>query len=294
MVNQMAAEQDTHCLFVGLQRGVEEVFKRSLSYLGNLTAGEIDNKRLNPQELYEDKDFNRRIFAAYERYQQFADNITIIEGAAAGNLARINQIIMEKREEQRSAGPRGGSFILVVDSLQLLVSIMRANWVERTLEGENLAMRELARWDVESLTSKLKAMARELDITVLATNELYSNNRALTTDGGTIDPVIQELYNQTQFADTVMVLTKLGASLLNLRDWMRSNYSGTPKEPMIPQVEKRLQKLEDDYRQTQQFQQMKSEFTVLDVVKNRSGPRDKVLFAYHKPTSHFEPIDYHT
>lgn len=293
MVNQMAAEQNTQCLFVGLQRGVEEVFKRSLSYLGNLTASEIDNKRQNPQELYEDKDFNRRIFAAYERYQQFADNITIIEGAAAGSMSRINQIIIEKREEQRNSGTRGGSFILVVDSLQLLVSIMRANWVERVSEGENMALRELARWDAESLTSKLKAMARELDITVLATHELYTSSRNLTADGATNDPVVQDLYNQTQFADTVMVLTRLGASLLNLRDWIRSSFSGTPLESRIPQIEKRLQKLEDDYRQTQQFQQMRSEFTVLDIVKNRSGPRDKVLFAYHKPTSHFEPVDYH-
>lgn len=292
MLNHVAANENAQCYFVGLQRGVEEVFKRSLSFLGKITVDEIDAKRNDPQQLYEDKDFNRRIFAAYERYMQFSDTITILEGIAAGSLGRIIQLIKDKREAMVVKGLKSGAIILVIDSLQLMVAMMRSHWVEQTLEREYSPARELARWDVETLTSRLKALAREMDITVLATHELYSGTRVISSERSEISVAQQKLYLETQFADTVMVLSKQGASLRNLMDYFRVEFSGTPLAGKVPGIEKRLKQIEKDYLQTQEFEAMRSEFTILDIIKNRSGPRDKILFTYHKPISFFEPIDY--
>ena len=292
MVNHMAANDNAQCFFVGLQRGVEEVFKRSLAYLGKITVEEIDAKRSDPQQLYEDKDFNQRIFAAYELFMEFSESITILEGNVAGNLGRIIQLIKDKRELLVAKGLKTGAIILVIDSLQLMVAMMRSHWVEQTLEGEYSPAKELARWDVETLTSRLKALARELDITVLATHELYYETKTISSERNKISEAQQRLYLDTQFADTVMVLSKQGASLQNLLEYFRVEFADTPLAGRITAVEKSLKQIEKDYLQTEEFQAMRSEFTVLDIIKNRSGARDKILFSYHKPISFFEPIDY--
>ena len=292
LMNHVAAEQGTHSLFVGLQRGVEEVFKRSLASLGKIAATEIDEKRQNPTDLYEDKDFNRRIFAAYERYQQFADNITILEGATAGSLNQITRLIRDKKEELRSrTGPTPG-VLLVVDSLQLMVGMIRSVWAERALMTESEIARELAQWDVSSLSSRLKALSRELDIAVLATFEHHYTLRNLASQLAETDPAYQQLLHDTQFADTAMVLSRQGASLLNLRDFFKTHLTGTPLEHRVAPITKKLEELEDGYRRTKEFEALRSEFAVLDIIKNRSGPCDKVLFVYHKPLSHLQPLEY--
>jgi replicative DNA helicase len=290
VMNHAASSQRAQCVFIGLQRGVEDLFKRSLSYLGRIPVWEIDEKRQNPKQLYEDKDFHRRIFAAFERYQQFADNITILEGAAAGNLNRLVQILREKKEELRQKSSRGGSVLLIVDNLQLMVAMIRAMRPDRGSEME-LAPEGL-QWTVETLTSRLKALARELDVTVLATFEHQLTHRSIATERTDADPAMQRLYFDTQFADTVMLQTRQGSSLLNLRDYFKAQFSDTPQESRIESINDSLNAIEKSYRQTQEFQALRSEFAVLDIIKNRNGPRDKILFISHKPTSHFEPLDY--
>jgi len=294
LMNQVAAEQQTHCLFVGLQRGVEEVFKRSLAYLGKIPVWEIDEKRQHPKELYEDKDFNRRIFTAFERYQHFSENITILEGATGASLSRLGQLLRDKKEELRTRNVRHANMLLVVDSLQLMVALMRALWAEHALSGELGGIAEMSHWDIETLTSRLKAMARELDVTVLATMEHNVSHRGIAGDRSEGDPAMQRLFSDTQFADAVMILSRLGASLLNLRDYYKTRYSDTPLEGRIAEINARLLEYEEMYKQTQEFQALRSEFAVLDIVKNRSGPRDKILYVSHKPTSSFEPLEYLT
>jgi len=291
LMNHVAAEQGVQCLFVGLQRGVEEVFKRSLSSLGRISVGEIDKKRQSPNELYEDKDFNRRIFAAYESYQKFADNIIILEGAAACNMARLAQLIHDRKEELKAQTARTANMLLVIDSLQLMVAMMRAMWAEGALGGEGTS-RQMAQWDVDTLTSRLKALARELDITVLATFEQYVVHRAMASELSENDPAVRSLLYSTQFADSVMVLLRQGATLLNLRDHFKTHLTGTPQEAQFSQVAERLRTFEERYKLTEEFQSQSSEFIVADIIKNRSGPRDKVLFVYHKSTSFFKPLDY--
>lgn len=292
ILNHAAAQQDAQCFYVALQRGVEEIFKRGLAFLGKIPISEIDEKRQSPADLYEDKDFNKRIFAAYERYQQFAENITILEGEAAASLSMLAQLVRDKREQLKLSGNGKGHILLVIDSLQLMVAMMRARWAERHLGGEGEAAAEISQWDVETLTSRLKALARELDITVVATMEHYAQHNVFAGEQGEEDSMLQQLFLDTQFADTVMLLSRQGDSLQNLRDYFKGVLTGTPHEPRIKPLEEKLLKLESDYRKTKEFKARGSEFAVLELIKNRSGPRDKILFVYHKPLSSFEPLEY--
>lgn len=291
LMNTVAANQDAHCMFVGFQQGVEELFKHSLSSLGRIAAAEIDEKRQNPADLYDDKDFNRRIFAAYENYQQFADNITILEGTAASNLNQLTSLVQEKKEQIRATTGKSGSVLLIVDSLQLMVAMMRAQ-LESGAVGEDWQASMLAKWDVDTLTSRLKAMARELDITVLATFEHFTSHRGLFSELSENDPVVHDLLFSTQFADAAMVLVRQGNSLLNLKDYYQTHLIGTPQEDQIEVIFKSLNNLEQECRSTKDFEALVSEFIVLDIVKNRHGPRDKVLYIYHKPISSFQPLSY--
>lgn len=292
IMNHVAAEQDVHCIFVGFQHGVEELFKHSLSGIGHIPTMEIDEKRQNPADLYEDKEFNRRIFAAFERYQQYAENITILEGTAASNFNQITQLIQAKKEELRNRPGTAGNMLLVVDSLQLMVAMMRAHDVELAqLEGA-AAGAATTRWDVDTLTSRLKAFARELDIAVLATFEHFISHRGLFSELSENDPAVRELLFSTQFADTVMVLVRQGNSLLNLRDYFKTHFTGTPREPEVEPILEELNRIELECSQTRDFETLNSEFVIFDIVKNRSGAREKVLFIHHKPVTVFEPLDY--
>ena len=292
LMNSVARDQDVSCMFVGFQHGVEELFKISLSNIGGISGAEIDLKRQSPTELYDDKEFNRRIFTAYEQYQQYADHITILEGAAACNLNHLTRLVQDMKEHWRTESGQSGNLLLVVDSLQLMVAMMRATYAEETLTGESGAGAQLTRFDVDTLTSRLKALARELDITVLATFEHYISHRGLFSDISESDPAARQLLFNTQFADAVVVLSRQGVSLLNLRDYFQSSYTGTPREREIEPIFKELQRLEAAYRKTEDFESLQSEFVVLDVVKNRNGTQDKVLMIHNKPVSTFEPLEY--
>jgi replicative DNA helicase len=285
MLNQAAEEQGAYCLFVGLQRGIEELFKRSLSQLGRIPVSEIDEKRQTPSALYDDKDFNSRIFKAYERYQQFADRITIVEGAFAYSPARMTQLIRDRKEELRiSGGANGGAkMLLVIDSLQLMVALLRS--VGGRYEGDSGVPLHLSELDVRSLTGRLKSLARELDISILATLEHYE------TEGSAAHNLTQ-LFVDTQFADTVMLLSRHGASLHLLADSLRTQLANTPLEGRVDDLMKKVSDLEHTFLREPGFASLDSEFAILEVLKNRSGPVDKVALAFHKRFASFEPIEY--
>ena len=111
MMNYIAEHQDAHCIFVSLQRGVEELFKRSLSMLADekLSVSEIDQKRQTPRALQEDKDFNRRLMGAFERYQTFSERITVLEGAVASDLTRVAQFVRDRKDELKLRGENSTS-----------------------------------------------------------------------------------------------------------------------------------------------------------------------------------------
>jgi replicative DNA helicase len=288
LMNHVAEHHDAHCVFIGLQRGVEELFKRSLSSLGEIPVGEIDAKRQTPQALYEDKDFNQRIMAAYERYQQFADRIVILEGAAASDLSRLTQFLRERKEALKLEGD-GGNVLLVVDSLQLMVAVMRAIY-NRDGEGGAGIFGNIGQEDVRILAGRLKGIARELDVTVLATLEHYDGSRALVEQADAA--TMSQLFFDTQFADTVMQLSRQGPSLKALCENLRAQLQGTPLESKVDELTKKLTAVEQKFQATESFRQLDSEFAILDILKNRSGPVDKVALAFHKKYSRFEPVEY--
>ncbi|MCB1216482.1 hypothetical protein KDL44_03775 [bacterium] len=288
LMNDAAMNSDAQCLFVGLQRGVEEVFKRSLSYIGRIPSPMIDDKRRRPADLYEDKDFNRRMFAAFEKYQTFSDNITILEGSAAGSLEGIRQLIVEKKQELEEQGANHSSVLLVIDSLQLMVAMLRARSGKPSLNGDGSGGREI---DVDTLTSHLKAMARELDITILATFEYFNrgNSTHLFLEN---NPAVLDLLHSTQFADTVFMISRLRNNLDELKEYYRESYKGTPLAARVAKIEQKLSEIEQKHLASEDFRDMHSEFSVLDIVKNRIGITEKVLFVHSKPVSSFNPVDY--
>jgi replicative DNA helicase len=181
--------------------------------------------------------------------------------------------------------------LLVVDSLQLMVAMMRVH-NEELAQAEGSGAPPPTRWDVDTLTSRLKAFARELDIAVLATFEHFISHRGLFSELSENDPAVRDLLFSTQFADTVMVLVRQGNSLLNLRDYFKTHFTGTPREPEIEPIIRELDRIETECSQTRDFESLNSEFVIFDIVKNRSGAREKVLFIHHKPVTQFEPLDY--
>lgn len=291
MMNHAASEAGAHCIFAGLQRGVEEQFKRSLAAMGQIPITEIDRRRFNLRELQEDKDFTQKIQGAYERYMKLADRITILEGAAASSLAHLAQLVRERKEQLRALG-HSGNFMLVIDSLQLMLAILRTNSAAASLGQELELSAARAELDLQMLTARLKAIARELDIVVLATLEYYDQQMCGMEPATGYDRgrSLSRLFHDTQFADTLMLLHRSGTSLETLRGFYASG--GGRANGEAANWQKKLEEIEKQRRDTPEFRHLDSEFAILDLMKNRSGPADKVLLVLHKPFASFEPLDY--
>ena len=89
-----------------------------------------------------------------------------------------------------------------------------------------------------------------------------------------------------------MVLTRQGAGLSKLKDFYRTTLSGTPSESSMSPILRRIDEIEATHINEEEFRNLTSEYAVLDILKNRSGAREKVVYSYHKAISTFEPINY--
>jgi len=267
------------CVFVSLQVGIEELFKRTLAMLGGIELSEISQKRLRPSELYSDSTFHRRTFSAYEKFVEIADNITIIEGTRVANIDHLRKLTSDLKHKTVEANGLSNVFV-VIDSLQLLLAHMRAAG-----EAEE-------NYDLDMLTSMLKTLARELDITIYATSEYYSEHNSFYAGVDPANTDLKSLYQSTQFADTVSILSNQGTRLHNLVDYYRSSLADTHEEQNTEELVRRLQDIEEKLRSSEDRKTLQSVFCVLDIIKNRGGMSSKVLFIYNRATASFEPVEY--
>jgi replicative DNA helicase len=267
LLGKIAQEHKIPCVFVSLQVGIEEVFKRALAMLGDIDLNEISQKRMRPGELYSDSSFHKRAFEAYERFQQITENVTIIEGTKIANI-----------EHLRNNGI--SNVFIMIDSLQLFLAHMKA------------AKEADENYDLDSLTATLKSLAREMDITIYATAEYYTEHNSFYSGVDPSNLDLKELYQSTQFADAVAILSNQDTRLHNLKDFYRSTLAGTFEESKTERIVKKLDEIESALRGNKEMQSKNSCFSVLDIIKNRGGMTSKVLFIYHRATARFEPVEY--
>jgi len=173
-----------------------------------------------------------------------------------------------------------GNVFVVIDSLQLLLAQMKAN-------GE---VEE--RYDQETLTFQLKAMARELDVTFYVTVEYYAEHHSFSSRLEESNQELRRLYQSTQFADAVAILSPQGCQLSNLIDYYQSTYAGTPREEVAKRIVKELKRIQEKFAESDDCRERNSIFSVLDLIRNRSGTISKVVFTYHRAVADFEPVEY--
>ncbi len=279
LLTKIAEAHNIPCVFISLQVGIEEIFKRALAMLGEIDLAEISQKRLHPSELYSDSQFHRRTFSAYEKFQQITENVVIIEGTAVANIEHLRRLVSELKQQTVEANGISNVFV-IIDSLQLMLAHVKAS--KETEEHVDLDM----------LTSMLKSMARELDITIYATAEHYTEHHSFYSGIDPTNPDLKELYQGTQFADTVGVFTNQGTHLHALIDFYRSTLAGSSEEERGEQLVNQLRKIETELTTSKERRERQSVFSVLDIIKNRGGMTSKVLFIYNRRTASFEPVEY--
>jgi len=275
----IAQEHSIPCVFVSLQTGIEELFQRALAAIGGISLSEISAKRLNPADLYSDSDFHRRTFAAFEEFQKLMGNVTILEGTRIADMSHMRKLVEDLKRRTLEKNGTSNVFV-VIDSLQLLLAQIKAG-----TESMNA-------YDQETLTSHLKALARELDVTMYVTVEYYAEHHSFSTRLETGNRELKELYQSSQFADAVAILSPQGCHLSNLIDYYQSAFSGTPQEESAQRITERLHEAEEKLAKCKECREHNSVFTVLDIIKNRGGTTSKVLFISHRGIADFEPVEY--
>lgn len=275
----IAQEHGIPCVFISLQTGIEELFQRALAAIGSISLREISEKRVSPSELYSDTDFHRRTFGAFEQFQKLMRNVTILEGTRIADMNHMRKLVEDLKRRTLEAKGTSNVFV-VIDSLQLLLAQIKAG----NETGNS--------YDQETITSHLKAMARELDVTMYVTVEYYAEHHSFSSRLEAGSQELKQLYQSTQFADAVAILSPQGCHLSNLIDYYQSTFSGTPQEEMAHRVVERLRQAEERLAQDEAYREKKSEFTILDMIKNRGGMTAKVVFIYHRAVADFEAVEY--
>ncbi len=199
---------------------------------------------------------------------------------------------MRACSQLRSRDLRDNSLLLIIDSVQLMVALLRSIASERSIAGEREFGPEIGSLDVQTLTGRLKALARELDVAVLATMEYYGGPIERASENEGCSQSLTQLYYDTQFADTVMMLSRQGQSLQGVASNISRSCSGGADAEKAKLSATRLKELETQYLASSEFKELGSEFVMLDILKNRTGPADKLAFVYHKAFSSFEPLDF--
>lgn len=276
---KIAEEHNIPCVFISLQVGIEEVFKRALAMLGNIDLAEISQKRLRPGELYSDSSFHKRTFAAYEKFQKITERVSIIEGTKIASIEHLRKLALKLKQQTVEQNGISNVFI-VIDSLQLMLAHMKA-----ANESDD-------NYDLDMLTAVLKSLAREMDITIYATAEYYTEHNSFYSGVDPSNVDLKALYQSTQFADAVAILSNQETRLHNLKDFYRSALAGGFEEEKTDRIISKLESIEDALRSSAEMKAHNSCFTVLDIMKNRGGMTSKVLFIYNRATANFEPVEY--
>jgi len=276
--NYVARYHNIPCVFITMQQGIEEIYVKSLSQIGSIPSQELTTRRNDPGSLKRDDAFNRSLMASYETYQEFSQNVTVIEGSVSTDEDFLRKLLIELRKRYKARGESNTIFV-VLDSLQLLLANINAGHTERQI-------------DMNVLTSRIKSLARELDISILATNEYLLDYHHFYPTSDISNKVIVRFYQDTQFADVVCFLVSQDRSLTNIIKYFQINYSRPSHRKEVDEIVAKLTELEKQLREGKRVNELASCFTVLEVIKNRGGKRGKVLFIQERSISNFIPLEY--
>lgn len=276
LTNQIVQEQQVPLVYITLERGIEDLYLKGLSALGNIPSSLLMQKRLDPKSLYEDEAFNQQMFSAYEKYQQFSHLITLTEGHFIKDINMLFQMVERKRERiQRTL--RQSSLMLVIDGLGGLLTNMRlANMPQLTLGG---------------LVSQLKRLAREQDIIVIATHELFMAPERFDETELLARQHVIETYAEAPFADVLMVLIHTGHSTKALQTLLRSRFSTSSQKGAIEKIISNLESIEHKLIESG-VSLRQSNLLSVELLKNTGGLLTTCLFMLHGLMNKFEPIDY--
>lgn len=276
--NHMAKEHNVHSVYITLQQGIEEIYAKSLSQIGEIPSRDLIKRRNEPGSLSSDDQFNKSLTSAFESYQKFNHNVTVIEGSASMDEEFLHTTLVELRKRYRARGESRSIFV-VLDSIQLLLANINASQPDRQI-------------DMNILTSRIKSLARELDISILATNEYLLDYQHFYPKSDISNKVILRFYHETQFADSVCFLVSQNKSLSNIINYFETNYTEKSLKAEVEQIVARLKELEKELQKHPRTQQFAGIFSVLEVIKNRGGKRGKVLFVHERAISNFIPLTY--
>ncbi len=277
-VNYIAQYQNIPCVYITLQQGIEEIYMKSLAQIGELATRDLTSRRNDPGSLKRDDDFNRSLMSAYERYQDFNQNVTVIEGSVSTDEQFLRTTLVELRKRYKARGESNTIFV-VLDSVQLLLANINASHPDRPI-------------DMNIITSRIKSLARELDISILATNEYLLDYHHFYPTSDISNKVIVRFYQDTQFADSVCFLVSQDKSLSNIIKYFQINYTLSSQQDEVAKIVSKLTDIERQFKDNPRSDKFSGHFSVLEVIKNRGGKRGKVLFFHERSISSFIPIDY--
>ncbi len=258
-------------LFITMQRGIEELYLKSLAAVGSLPSELIDRARAEPDLLMEDDQFNQQIQQAYEKFQEFNSAIAMVEGTWATDFEALRKQTERLRavaaELEEKTTP-----LIIIDTLPMFIS------------GLNASLPEGSRLDTHLALSQLKSMAREFDVVVLCTYEIFSPPAGLSAEAR--EEAIANFFRDTEFADAVGVLRPLGRTTSYLIDHLPAHQVGD-----LEQARKHLGEIEQNYFGQGGKAEESHTFAALELLKSTGGMTGYALFLHERNYSRFRVVE---
>lgn len=261
-------------VYVSTASSRRQLAVRSLSRLGRMNAGALLSKRwitgwegdyLESESDIEDepvaKYYERKLKEAEGAYRASEPYLAIVEGSPWISVDGIRSYVLQAL---RRFGAR--SAVLVVDSLHH-VGIGEG-------DGELTAWRDEAR--LEAVGARLRHMATSMGLPIVATVDVPE--ATIDTHGHTTRPAPLE-----SVADLVLGLS-VDEDILG---------AGHVKHPpsALSKRQNGLKEVLERLREQSPLEYSHSEYAVLEPMKHRTGPRNPVVFTFHKAWSSFEDLE---
>ena len=271
------AEQEIPTLIISCEMSEFDLLRNTLSRLSRINSSIIQEANWNV-DTHEIRDLTRKCEKAGAKYDEaIAPHFQIVEGGVDMNCAKIRALISQFRIELGQGSDR--PFVLLVDSIHRM-----STGVKGLDNGGHVSEK------VGHITHELKAIARELNVAVIAISEITKEAFKSAEATGTVDfSCFKDSSAIIHLADYAMTLQSGGLEHDDpekCKDQLTLHFAGKGKHRgPFPGVTEESIREEFPLNES-----LSSTFARLTIGLNRYGATGEVMFLYDKAVHDFVSI----
>jgi replicative DNA helicase len=273
LLEEIAGNQQIHCLFIAIEQTREDLLIKSLSRLGSINSGHIERKDFLDKEYESTHNLLKKLSQPCDDYfTKYAPYMHIIDNMSTPTVAEIKWEIIKLQNKLKDEN-KDTTIVLCIDPLQRLSS--------GSLDRDNNDPYGMVK--VEAIASQLKRLAKDLKIPIIALSDTTKSKAEDMEEGkkggGGAFRGSYMLAHIPDITAEIRTGPKILESLIKDKDdELSEKYRSIQSAWSIEKAEKSEKAGFPTY-------------AILDISKQKTGSTIKAVFLYYKAFNKFVPIE---